>query len=151
MTLEEKVSKRLVDAMKAKDQGALRALRAIKAEILLYKTSGTTEQLNESGEIKILQKMVKQRKDSLSIYIEQSREDLADKEREEIAVIESFLPAQMDEVALKSFLSSLIEEMGVREMKDMGRVIGEANKKLAGQADGKSIAATVKLLLDQNK
>lgn len=147
MTLEQKVSAALIDAMKAKDQGALRGLRAIKAEILLYKTSGTTEPLDEKAEIKILQKMVKQRKDSLSIYMEQAREDLALKEREEIAVIEKFLPEQMDEVALKSFISTLISELGVSGMKDMGRLMAEANKRLAGKADGKTVAAIVKDLL----
>lgn len=144
MTLEQKVTKALTGAMRAKDQAALRALRAIKAEILLFKTSGTGAQLDEAAEIRILQKMVKQRKDSLGIYTEQSREDLAEKEREEITVIESFLPEQMDEVALEDFVKNLIAELGAGDMKDMGRVMSEANKRLAGKADGKSIAAVVK-------
>ena len=147
MSLEQKVSTALVDAMKAKDQGALRALRGIKAEILLYQTSGITEPLDEKVEIKILQKMVKQRKESLAIYEEQSREDLAQKEREEITVIERFLPEQLDQSALRSFVSSLIAELGASGMKEMGRVMAEANKRLAGKADGKTVAVIVKELL----
>lgn len=144
MSLEQQVTKALGEAMRSKDQGALRALRAIKAEILLFKTSGTGAALDEAAEIRMLQKMVKQRKESLGIYEEQGREDLAVKEREEIAVIESFLPEQMDEAALASFIKNLISELGANDMKDMGRVMSEANKRLAGKADGKSIAAIVK-------
>jgi uncharacterized protein YqeY len=147
MTLEERISKELIVAMRAKDQAALRALRAVKAEILLFKTSGSDAPLDEAAETKILQKMVKQRKESLAIYVEQSREDLAQKEREEIAVIESFLPAQLDESALKDFVAQLVSELGATGMKDMGRVMSEANQRLAGQADGKSIATVVKALL----
>jgi uncharacterized protein YqeY len=147
MTLEERISKELIVAMRAKDQAALRALRAVKAEILLFKTSGSDAPLDEAAETKILQKMVKQRKESLAIYVEQSREDLAQKEREEIAVIESFFPAQLDESALKDFVAQLVSELGATGMKDMGRVMSEANQRLAGQADGKSIATVVKALL----
>jgi len=147
MSLEQKIATALVGAMKAKDQGALRALRAIKAEILLFKTSGTGEELNDAAEIRILQKMVKQRKESLSIYEEQGREDLARIEREEVAVIEGFLPAQMSETDLANFITSLISELGADGMKDMGRVMSEANKRLAGKADGKTVAGIVKALL----
>jgi uncharacterized protein YqeY len=147
MTLEQKIAIALVDAMKAKDQGTLRALRAIKAEILLFKTSGTGDILDEAAEIKLLQKMVKQRRESLAIYQEQSREDLASKEQEEIAVIEGFLPEQLDSAELTSFISALVAELGVSSIKDMGRVIGEANKRLAGRADGKAIATVVKNIL----
>lgn len=147
MTLEQKIAKALVVAMKAKDQGALRALRAIKSEILLFNTSGSGETLDEKAEIRILQKMVKQRKDSLAIFSEQNREDLVQKEQEEIVVIEKFLPEQMDESALRTFVTALIAELGASGMKDMGRVMGEANARLAGKADGKSIAAIVKSLL----
>jgi len=147
MSLEQKVATALVGAMKAKDQGALRALRAIKAEILLFKTSGTGEDLNDAAEIKILQKMLKQRKESVSIYEEQGREDLASVEREEIAVIEGFLPEQMSEADLTKFITSLISEVGAAGMKDMGRVMSEANKRLAGKADGKTVAGIVKSLL----
>ena len=147
MSLEQKIATALVGAMKAKDQGGLRALRAIKAEILLFKTSGTGEELNDAAEIKILQKMVKQRKESMSIYEEQGREDLANVEREEIAVIEGFLPEQMSEADLTAFITSLISEVGAAGMKDMGRVMSEANKRLAGKADGKTVAGIVKTLL----
>jgi uncharacterized protein len=147
MRLDDKVGKALVEAMKARDQGALRALRAIKAEILLFNTSGTGEQLDEKSEVKILQKMVKQRKESLAIYQEQHREDLATIEREEIAVIERFLPEQLSESALMDFVKGLISELDASGMKDMGRVMAEANTRLAGKADGKSIAAIVKSLL----
>ncbi len=144
MTLEEQVNGRISQAMKAKDQAGLRALRAIKAEVLLFKTSGSGALLDENAEIKMLQKMVKQRKESLAIYAEQGREDLAQKEREEIDVIEGFLPQQMDDSALSAFVSNLISELGASDMKEMGRVISEANKRLAGKADGKRIASVVK-------
>jgi uncharacterized protein YqeY len=144
MNLEDKVNEQLKVAMKAKDQAALRALRAIKSEILLFKTSGTSKELNDAAEIKILQKMVKQRRESASIYAEQGREDLAKTENEEIEVISHFLPKQMDESELQDFINNLIDELGASSMKDMGRVMGEANKRLAGQAEGKSIAAAVK-------
>lgn len=147
MGLETAVGSSLVQAMKAKDQGALRALRAIKAEILLFKTSGTGDELNDTAEIKILQKMIKQRKESLAIYEEQSREDLALKEREEIAVLERFLPEQMDSSELQKFISEMVNELGATSMKDMGRVMSEANQRLAGKADGKAIATIVKSLL----
>ena len=135
--------------MKAKDQGALRALRAIKSEILLFQTSGSGKDLNEAAEIKILQKMVKQRKDSIDIYTEQGRDDLATIEEEEVAVISRFLPEQMSASELQSFVTDLIAELGASGMKDMGRVMGEANKRLAGKAEGKAIAAVVKGLLSQ--
>ncbi|MDX1479606.1 MAG: GatB/YqeY domain-containing protein, partial [Saprospiraceae bacterium] len=125
----------------------LRALRAIKSEILLFQTSGTKEALDEAVEIKLLQKMVKQRRDSLSVYEEQGREDLASKERDEIAVISRYLPQQMGEDELRAFLTALIAELGAESMRDMGRVMGEANQRLAGKADGKTIAAIVKSLL----
>ena len=149
MSLEQKVATALVSAMKSKDQGALRALRGIKAEILLFKTSGSGETLDDMAETRILQKMVKQRKDSLAIYKEQARADLAEKEEEEIAVIERFLPEQMGETELKTFVSSLIKELNATSMKDMGRVMSEANARLAGKADGKTIASIVKELLSQ--
>jgi uncharacterized protein YqeY len=149
MSLEQKVTTALVSAMKSKDQGALRALRGIKAEILLFKTSGSGETLDDKAETRILQKMVKQRKDSLAIYKEQARADLAEKEEEEIAVIERFLPEPLGEAELKSFVSSLIRELNATSMKDMGRVMSEASARLAGRADGKTIASIVKELLSQ--
>ncbi len=147
MTLEENIAKDLIVAMKARDKATLRALRAIKAEILLHNTSGSGVVLNQQGEIKILQKMVKQRKDSLTIFEEQAREDLAVIEREEIEVISRFLPQQMGEEELNAFISALVNELGASGMQDMGRVMGEANKRLAGKAEGKMIAIFVKNML----
>ena len=147
MTLEEKIAKDLIVAMKARDKATLRALRSIKAEILLYNTSGSGVELDQAGEIKILQKMVKQRKDSLAMFEEQAREDLAIIEREEIEVISRFLPQQMGEEELSSFITSLVTELGASGMKDMGRVMGIANQRLAGKAEGKLIATVVKNLL----
>jgi len=147
MTLEEKITKDLIVAMKAKDKATLRALRAIKAEILLHNTSGSGVELDQTGEIKILQKMVKQRKDSLAMFEDEGREDLAVIEREEVEVISWFLPQQMREEELIAFIKALVNELGAQGMKDMGRVMGEANKRLAGKAEGKIIAAAVKTLL----
>lgn len=144
MALSDQIAKDLITAMKAKDQGALRALRAIKSEILLFQTSGTGKELDKDAEIKILQKMVKQRKDSIDIYKEQGREDLATIEEEEVEVIARYLPEQMSEEELNTFISDLISELGASGMKDMGRVMGEANKRLSGKAEGKVIAAVVK-------
>ena len=148
MALEQKIMVDLKAAMLAKDEAALRSLRAIKAAILLAKTAeGATGELSEEAEIKLLQKMVKQRKDSLEIFQQQSRPELAQKEIEEIAVIEKFLPQQMDEVALRSALAGIISKVGATTAADMGKVMGAANKELAGKADGKTIAAIAKELL----
>ncbi len=149
MALSDHIAKDLITAMKAKDQGALRALRAIKSEILLFQTSGSGAELDEAAEIKMLQKMVKQRKDSIDIYKDQGRDDLAVIEEEEVAVISKYLPEQMSEADLQSFVTDLIAELGASGMKDMGRVMGEANKRLAGKAEGKAIANVVKGLLTQ--
>ena len=137
----------LKEAMKAKDEAAKRSLRAIKSAILLVKTDGTGKDLDEAGEIKLVQKLVKQRKDSLAIFEDQGREDLAAKEREEIAVIEKFLPQQMSEAELKDFINGIIEKTGASSMKDMGKVMGMASKQLAGRADGKTVSTLVKQLL----
>jgi uncharacterized protein YqeY len=147
-SLEQKIMVDLKAAMLAKDEAALRSLRAIKAAILLAKTAeGATGELSEEAEIKLLQKMVKQRKDSLEIFQQQSRPELAQKEIEEIAVIEKFLPKQMDEAALRSALAAIVARVGASSAADMGKVMGAANKELAGKADGKTIAALVKELL----
>ena len=147
-SLEQKIMVDLKSAMLAKDEAALRSLRAIKAAILLAKTAeGATGELSEETEIKLLQKMVKQRKDSLEIFQQQSRPELAQKEIEEIAVIEKFLPKQMDEAALRSALAAIVARVGASSAADMGKVMGAANKELAGKADGKTIAALVKELL----
>jgi uncharacterized protein YqeY len=148
MALEQKVMGELKAAMLAKNEGALRGLRAIKAAIIIAKTSeGAGGELKEEDETKLLQKLVKQRKDSLAIYQEQKRPDLAKKEEEEIAVIEKFLPQQLDEAALRTILSRIIAETGASTPADMGKVMGIATKELAGQADGKTIGAVAKELL----
>lgn len=136
------------DAMKAKNEAQLRGLRAIKAEIIKAKTEpGAGGEVSAEGELKLLQKMVKQRRDSLEIYKQQNREDLAQKEQEEIAVIEKFLPAQLGEEELKAEVQAIIAETGASSPADMGKVMGVATKKLAGRADGKAISAAVKDLL----
>ena len=136
------------DAMKAKQEATLRALRAIKAEIIKAKTEpGAGGEINEEKESSLLQKMMKQRKDSLEIYQQQNRADLAQKEQEEIAVIEKFLPKQLSAEELKAELQKIIAETGTSSPADMGKVMGVATKQLAGKADGKTISATVKELL----
>jgi len=148
MALEQQIMTELKAAMLAKDEVALRSLRAIKAAILLAKTSeGAAGELSADGEIKLLQKMVKQRKDSLEIFTQQGREDLAKKEREEITVIEKFLPQQMDAAAVRAMLVQLVAQAGASSPADMGKVMGLANKELAGKAEGKMIATIVKELL----
>jgi uncharacterized protein len=148
MALEQQIMTELKVAMLAKDEVALRSLRAIKASILLAKTQeGAAGELSADGEIKLLQKMVKQRKDSLDIFTQQGREDLAKKEREEIAVIEKFLPQQMDAAAVRAVLVQLVAQAGASSPADMGKVMGLANKELAGKAEGKMIATIVKELL----
>ncbi len=148
MSLEAKITNDLKEAMKNKDQAVLRSVRAIKAAILLFKTDGSGNELNEDSEIKLLQKLVKQRQDSLDIYIKQGREDLAVTEREEIAVIQRYLPAQLSADELKSALVAIITETGATSSKEMGKVIGLANQRLAGKAEGKVIATMVKELLN---
>lgn len=150
MNLEQKVMAEMKDAMKAKDEASLRGLRAIKAEIIKAKTEpGVNGELTEDVENKMLQKMLKQRKDSLEIYQTQNRADLAKKEEEEIAIIEKFLPKQMDEAELKDALKAIIEKVGASSPADMGKIMGVATKELAGKADGKTISATVKELLSK--
>lgn len=148
MNLEEKVMADLKTAMLAKDEKSLRSLRAIKAAIINTKTAeGFSGEIKDEDEIKLLQKLVKQRKDSLDIYEKQNREDLASKEREEIEVIEKFLPKQMSGDELKSIIEKIVEKSGASSPADMGKVMGMANKELAGKADGKAIAAIVKEIL----
>jgi len=150
MSLEEKVMGGMKDAMKAKDEALLRGLRAIKAEIIKAKTEpGANGQITEEQEQKLLQKLVKQRKDSLDIYQQQNRADLAQKETEEIAVIEQFLPKQLTQEELDAAIASIIAETGASSAADMGKVMGVASKQLAGKADGKAIAAAVKALLSK--
>lgn len=147
MTLEEKITVDLKEAMKAKNQPALRAIRAIKAAILLVKTDGSGKDLDHDGEIKMIQKMVKQRQESLDIFNKQGREDLAEIEKEEIEVIQKYLPEQMSEEKLKEVVQQIIKSEGAAGMKDMGKIMGLATAKVAGQADGKALATIVKALL----
>jgi uncharacterized protein len=148
MSLEQKVMTDLKTAMLGRDEAALRSLRAIKASIILAKTAeGAGGSIKEADEIKILQKLIKQRKDSLEIYQAQRRADLATKEEEEIAIIEKFLPAQMSQDELKSILQKIISDSGAASPADMGKVMGLASKQLAGKADGKTISTMVKELL----
>ena len=151
MSLEQKIMGELKTAMLAKDEKALRSLRAIKAAILLAKTSeGAGGELKEDDEIKLLQKLVKQRKDSLEIFQQQNRTDLAQKEKEEIEIIEKFLPKQLSADELRSEVAAIISEVGASSPADMGKVMGAATKKLAGKADGKTISALVKELLSRS-
>jgi len=147
MSLENTINEDLKTAMKAKDQVSLRGIRAIKSAILLFNTSGSAEGLNEEKEIALLQKLVKQRQDSLDIFEKQGREDLAVIEREEIEVIMRYLPKQLSEDEIKHHVKSIMSRLGATTMKDMGRVMGEASKEMAGKADGKMIAAVVKAML----
>ena len=148
MNLEEKVMAEMKDAMKSKNEANLRGLRAIKAEIIKAKTEpGAGGQVSADKEISLLQKMVKQRRDSLEIYQQQNRSDLAQKEQEEIALIERFLPKQLSNEELKAELRTVIAETGAASAADMGKVMGVATKKLAGRADGKTISSLVKELL----
>lgn len=148
MNLEQKVMAEMKDAMKAKDEPILRSLRAIKAEIIKAKTEpGAGGEVSAEKELSLLQKMMKQRKDSLEIYQQQNRADLAQKEQEEITVIEKFLPKQLSQEEIKTELQQIITETGASSPAEMGKVMGVATKKLAGLADGKTISAMVKELL----
>ena len=140
----------LKNAMRAKDEAGLRTLRAIKAAIIIEKTAeGATGEITEAMELKMLQKLAKQRKDSLEIFEKQNREDLAAKEREELAIIERFLPQQMSADELKAAVSDIIAQVGATSPADMGKVMGVASKQLAGKIDGKAISEMVKTLLAQ--
>ena len=148
MQLEKLVMDQLKTAMLAKDEASLRSLRAIKAAILLAKTSeGAGGELKDEDEIKLLQKLVKQRRDSAEIFHQQNREDLAVKEEDEIRVIEKFLPKQLDGEELKAILRSIITQTGASSPSDLGKVMGVATRQLAGKADGKAISTAVKELL----
>jgi uncharacterized protein len=148
MTLEEKVMAEMKDAMKTKNEALLRGLRAIKAEIIKAKTDpGAGGVVSAETELKLLQKLVKQRRDSLDIFKQQNRTDLAQKEEEEIAVIERFLPKQLSEEEVREKVKAAIAETGAAGPQDMGKVMGVVSKQLAGQADGKIISGIVKELL----
>ena len=148
MSLQTKVMEALKEAMKAKDTVALESLRAIKSAILFAKTeAGAAEELSEADELKLLQKLVKQRKDSAALYAQQGRNDLAEPELAQMAVIEKFLPAQLSEAEVETALRGIINQVGATTPKDMGKVMGVATKQLAGKADGKLISEIVKRLL----
>ncbi|MFO7673589.1 MAG: GatB/YqeY domain-containing protein [Lutibacter sp.] len=148
MSLQEKIMDKMKEAMKTKDKVALESLRAIKSELLLIQTkSAASDELTEDDEIKLLQKLVKQRKDSAAIYKEQGRNDLADPELAQVEVISQFLPVQMSEAVVKNAVAEIIKTLGATSMKDMGNVMAEASKQLAGKTDGKSISTAVKQLL----
>ncbi len=148
MNLETQIMAEMKDAMKAKDEASLRTLRAIKAEIIKAKTEpGAGGQIDEKTEQKFLQKMVKQRKDSLDIFEQQGRKDLAGKEKEELQIIQRFLPEQMTEEEITEEVKKIISSLGAPSAADMGKVMGVASKQLTGKADGKIISGIVKSLL----
>ena len=144
MSLQADIMTAMKVAMKAKNQTALAALRAVKSEILLAQTSGGDGVLTNDDEIKILSKLVKQRKDSAAIFSEQNRNDLAEPELAQAEVISQFLPEQLDESTITAAVEKVITDTGAKGMKDMGKVMGIVNKQLAGQADGKTISTIVK-------
>ncbi|MBZ9651885.1 GatB/YqeY domain-containing protein [Psychroflexus montanilacus] len=145
MALEQEVMQKMKEAMKAKDSVALASLRSIKSEILKAKTATSSkEDMSEADELKLVQKLVKQRKDSAQTYKEQNRDDLAEAELAEVKVIEQFLPAQLSEEEIDKEVKSIIEDTGADSMKDMGKVMGLASQRLAGKADGKTISKIVK-------
>ncbi|RKN78529.1 GatB/YqeY domain-containing protein [Ulvibacterium marinum] len=145
MGLQQQVMEQMKTAMKSKDSVALESLRAIKSALLLAQTeSGAGGNLSEADEIKLVQKLVKQRKDSASIYTEQGREDLAEPELAQAAVIEQFLPEQLTEEEIEKVVVQTIDAIGASGMKDMGKVMGIVSKELAGQADAKTISTIVK-------
>jgi hypothetical protein len=150
MALEQQIMAEMKEAMKSKNEGVLRSLRAIKAEIIKAKTEpGAAGEIDEATEQKFLQKMMKQRKDSLEIFEKQGRADLAAKEKEEMEVIERFLPKQLSEAEIKAAVAAIITQTGAASPADMGKVMGVASKQLAGLADGKTISNIVKELLSQ--
>lgn len=147
MSLTDRINSGIKDAMKEKNEARKRTLRAVKAQLLLLKTSGENVEITEDQEIKLLQKMVKERQDSYTIYIKQDREDLAAPEKEEMDIIKEFLPKQMSEEELTEALKTIVANVGATSMRDMGKVMGTASKEFAGKADGKMISTIVKNLL----
>jgi uncharacterized protein YqeY len=148
MSLITQIDQDIKQAMLAKQEARLRGLRAIKSALLLARTEkGASEEISQETEIKVLQKLIKQRKESADIYKSQNRQDLYKIEAEEMEVIEAFLPKQMERTEVEAYLKDLIGKIGATSVKDMGRVMGAANKELAGKADGKTISELVKQLL----
>lgn len=147
MSLEEKINQDLVVAMKAKDEVGLRGIRAIKSAILLAKTDGSGQAIDAAREVQMLQKLVKSRQESYDIYTKNNRPELAAKELEEIDVIKRYLPQMLEGAELEGILQQIIAEVGATSAKDMGKVMGAANKQLAGKAEGRAISDLVKKLL----
>lgn len=147
MALKDQILNDIKDAMRSKDTVALTALRAIKSAIMLQETEKNAKEVDEAAEVKLLQKLVKQRKESAEIYIQQNRQDLADPELQEAEVISRYLPEMISGEKLEAVISEIITEMKAEGMKDMGKVMGAANQKLAGKAEGKEIASIVRMKL----
>ena len=148
MTLMDKISEELKKAMKAKDNIALQSVRAIKSELLLLRTkSGNPNNLSNEEEMKVLQKLIKQRRESAKIFREQNRIDLAEPEEAQAKIIEGFLPEQLDEEKIRELVEEIILSTGAEGIKDMGKVMSQASSKMAGQADGKIISIIVKEIL----
>ncbi|MEY4259431.1 MAG: hypothetical protein RL656_404 [Bacteroidota bacterium] len=147
MSLEEKIMEDLKAAMKAQDKASMRGLRAVKSALLLLKTDGSGKEITPEREIQLLQKLVKQRRESIAIFEKENRADLAEVEKEEVAVIEKYLPEALSEEDLEKFIQALILSSGATSVKDMGKVIGLASKELAGKADGRAISDMVKKCL----
>ncbi len=149
MALEQQIQKDIMEAMKAHDESRLNATRSIKSEILLAKTSGAEHELSDADVLKIIQKLVKQRKESAELYTQGNRPELAEKELAEMKVMETYLPKALSEDEVRNILKEIVAEVGATSPKDMGKVMGAATKRLAGQADGKLISTIVKGLLAQ--
>lgn len=147
MALEQQIQKDIMEAMKAHDEARLNATRGIKSEILLAKTSGAERELTDADVLKIIQKLVKQRKESAELYTQGNRPELAEKELSEMRVMEAYLPKALSEDEVRNILKEVVAEVGATGPKDMGKVMGAATKRLAGQADGRLISTIVKELL----
>lgn len=147
MSLQDKINEEIKTAMRAKDTVSLESLRAVKSALLLLQTDATAKEISQDDEIKLLQRLVKQRKDSANIFTEQGRPDLAEPELLQAAIIEKFLPAQLSEEEVEAVVAKIIAETGASGMASMGKVMGQASAELAGKADGKTISTIVKKLL----
>lgn len=147
MSLQDKINEEIKTAMRAKDTVSLESLRAVKSALLLLQTDATAKEISQDDEIKLLQRLVKQRKDSANIFTEQGRPDLAEPELLQAAIIEKFLPAQLSEEEVEAIVAKIIAETGASGMASMGKVMGQASAELAGKADGKTISTIVKKLL----
>ena len=150
MSLKNEVMEQIKSAMKSKDKVALESLRAIKSELLLLETSGLEGEVSNEDELKILQKLVKQRKDSATTFAEQGRKDLAEPELAQAKIISQFLPKQMSQEEVKEIIAKVVEQVGAKSMADMGKVMGIVSKELAGKSDGKTISGIVRSYLMGN-